>query len=211
MPALYPASAEAERPTGPAAAETSAPSLMCPRIRPFMPSSFMMNIMRSVLLPPICGPQLMPETSKGAGALQLPELVLQVATPLPCSPPTTKAPLISLGIMATHFASFRTSLGTPLSGEAVVMFCTVSVARESSELALLSFLSSSLACIRANAPKQEIRVVMKNLPRIFFRILNPPSYDLMSSIRWGGGGFTDNASVVSMVLGEFAAGGTVAS
>src|SRR6266576_2035277 len=164
MPALYPASAEAERPTGPAAAETSAPNLTWPFIRPFMPSSFMMNIIRSVLLPPICGPQLMPETENGAGALQLPELVLQVATPLPCSPPTTKAPLISLGITATQFAPFRTSFGTPLSGEADVMFCTVSVARESSELALLSSLSLSLACIKANAPKQEIRIVMKNLP-----------------------------------------------
>jgi hypothetical protein len=50
------------------------------------------------------------------------------------------------------------------------MFCTVSVARESSELALLSFLSLSLACINANAPKQEIRIVMKNLPQIAFRI-----------------------------------------
>src|SRR5579872_1818434 len=104
MPALYPASAEADRPTGPAAAETSAPSLMWPFIRPFIPSSFMTNITRSVLLPPICGPQLTPETANGAGELQLPLLVLQVATPSPCSPPTTNAPLISFGITATHLA-----------------------------------------------------------------------------------------------------------
>ena len=104
----------------------------------------MINIMRSVLLPPICGPQLMPETSNGAGELHVPELVLQVATPFPCSPPTTKAPLISVGITATHFAPLSTLFGTPLSGEAVVMFCTVSGARVSSSLA---FVLSFLACL----------------------------------------------------------------
>jgi len=31
-----------------------------------------MNITKSVVLPPICGPQLMPEISNGAGALQEP-------------------------------------------------------------------------------------------------------------------------------------------
>src|ERR1051326_6386245 len=44
MPAFNPASADAVRPTGPAAAETSALSLMWPCIKPVMPSSFMMNI-----------------------------------------------------------------------------------------------------------------------------------------------------------------------
>src|SRR5579863_2556004 len=98
-------------------------------MRPLMPSSFMMNIIRSVLLPPICGPQLTPETENGAGALQLLLLgVLQVATPVPCSPPITKAPLTSFGMTATHFAPSRTSLGTPLSGDEVVMLWTVAVA-----------------------------------------------------------------------------------
>src|ERR1041385_6404761 len=166
MPDLYPASAEALRPTGPAAADTSAPSLMWPFINPFMPSSFMMNIMRSVLLPPICGPQLMPDTSNGAGELQALVLVLQVATPLPCSPPITNAPFTSLGITATHLAPSRTVLGTPLSGEAVVMFCTVSVARCSSELpvVLLSFDVDS--CAHANAQKQQTSKPIAN-----FRLL----------------------------------------
>src|ERR1700746_3016225 len=79
------------------------------------------------------------------------------------------------------------------------MFCTVSVARESSELALLSLLS--LACIKTNAPKQEIRIVMKNLPRIVFRILS----SLAGSIRRTDAGFTGNEPVVSMVLREFGA------
>src|ERR1700740_898759 len=93
----------------------------------------MMNITRSVLLPPICGPQLIPETEKGAGALQELLAFLQVATPVPCSPPTTKAPFTSLGMTATHFAPSRTVLGTPLSGGASVMCCTVWVARANSE------------------------------------------------------------------------------
>src|SRR5437764_3514235 len=102
----------------------------------------MMNIMRSVLLPPICGPQLTPETENGAGALQVLLAVLQVATPLPCSPPTTKAPLTSFGITATHLAPCNTSFGTPLSGAADAMCCTVSVARWSSESAAALLLLS---------------------------------------------------------------------
>src|SRR5579862_2462858 len=116
-----------------------------------MPSWFMMNIIKSVLLPPICGPQLIPETENGAGALQS-LAVLHVATPLPCSPPTTNAPLTSFGITATHFAPSSTSLGTPLSGGAVVICCTVSVARASSELSALSFVFC--ACAITNEPRQ---------------------------------------------------------
>src|SRR5579859_1918131 len=162
MPAFNPASAEAVRPTGPAAADTSAPSLMWPCIRPVMPSSFMMNIIRSLLLPPICGPQLMPDTENGAGALHAFVLVLQVATPTPCSPPTMNAPLISLGITATHLAPSRTVLGTPRSGAAELMFCTVSVARCNSEFpaVLLSFDVDS--CAHANAQKQQTSKAIAN-------------------------------------------------
>src|SRR5205823_5447918 len=88
----------------------------------------MMNIIRPVLFPPICGPQLMPETENGAGELQLFEAVRQVATPVPCSPPTTKAAFTSFGITATHFAPSSTLLGTPLSGAVVLMCSTTSVA-----------------------------------------------------------------------------------
>src|SRR5579871_1758799 len=160
MPAFHPASAEACRPTGPATAETSAPTLKWPDIRSCMPWSFMMNITRSVLLPPICGPQLIPETENGAGALH-PEAARQVATPVPCSPPTTNAPFTSLGITATHFAPLSTSLGTPLSGDVVVRFCTVSVALCSSETFMLLELSSVfdceasvLVCAQAKTPRQ---------------------------------------------------------
>src|SRR5437660_8275513 len=114
IPAFQPASAEAVRPTGPAAADTSAPTLKWPEIRSFMPFSFIMNISRSVVLPPICAPQLIPEREKGAGGLHWP-LTRQVATPVPCSPPITNAPLTNLGITATHFAPSNTSFGIPLS------------------------------------------------------------------------------------------------
>src|SRR5437764_14916718 len=101
----------------------------------------MMNITKSVVLPPICGPQLMPEISNGAGALQVPAL-RQVATPVPCSPPTTNAPLVSLGTTATHFASENTLSGMPLS-PAVLILCTVLVASCSSDY--LPFSSESFA------------------------------------------------------------------
>src|SRR5262249_28103618 len=112
MPAFQPPSAEAERPAGPATAETSPPTLKWPDISLFMPSSFMMNINRSVSLPPICGPQLMPEVSNGAGELH-PDVVRHEATPRPCSPPTIKAPFFRRGMTATHFASCNTVCGTP--------------------------------------------------------------------------------------------------
>src|SRR5215468_5686619 len=118
----------------------------------------MMNIIRSVLFPPICGPQLTPDTENGAGALQRLFAERQVATPLPCSPPTTKAPFTSFGITATHFAPSSTSFGTPLSGDALVMCCTVSVARDNSELSAVLF--SSCACARMNEPRQNPKKAM---------------------------------------------------
>src|SRR5579863_8295215 len=77
-----------------------------------MPCWFMTIITRSLLWPPICQPMLPPERSKGAGALH-PELVRQVARPLPCSPPTMKAPLIMCGITAMHLAPASTESGMP--------------------------------------------------------------------------------------------------
>src|SRR5215469_1348722 len=168
MPALYPPSADADRPTGPAAAETSAPNLMWPFIKPCMPSLFMMNITKSVLLPPICGPKLTPETENGAGELQLPFVVRQVATPAPCSPPTTKAPLVSFGMTATHFAPWSTSFGTPLSAGTLVMFCTVSLARVSSSLAFV--LSPLRAWAHTNATRLEASTANANFPLVRFGI-----------------------------------------
>src|SRR5215472_2046044 len=143
MPAFHPPSTEACRSSGPAAADTSAPTLKWPDIKSFILCSFMMNIRRSVLFPPICGPQLMPETENGAGAPHFPSLVRQVAPPVPCSPPTTNAPFTSFGITATHFAPSRTCFGTPLSGAAPLIYSTVSVAFCSSEGPPLLFSSVS--------------------------------------------------------------------
>src|SRR5215469_3397747 len=169
IPALYPPSADADRPTGPAAAEMSAPNLMWPFIKPCMPSSFMMNIIRSVLLPPICGPKLTPETENGAGELQLPFVVRQVATPAPCSPPTMRAPFASFGMTATHFAPWSTSLGTPLSAGALVMLCTVSVARVSSTLAFV--LSPLRACAQTNATRLDASKANASFPFVRFGIV----------------------------------------
>ena len=119
----------------------------------------MMNISKSLLLPPICGPQLMPETENGAGALQLFVLVRHVATPVPCSPPTTKAPFTSFGMTATHFAPSRTCFGTPLSGAVALMCSTTSVACCNSELpaVLASFwlaLEVWSLCAQTKVPRQ---------------------------------------------------------
>src|SRR6202162_5755046 len=77
------------RPTGPAAAEASAPILNLLESILSIPLSFMTSMTTSIASPPICNPQLPPVTEKGAGALH-PELVRQVAIPLPCRPPKTK-------------------------------------------------------------------------------------------------------------------------
>src|SRR5579863_4612442 len=75
-------SAAVSRPTGPAAADASAPSLNLLERRCCIPLSFVTIITRSTACPPSCNPQLPPVTVIGAGALQ-PFDVLHVATPLP--------------------------------------------------------------------------------------------------------------------------------
>src|SRR5262252_10679384 len=142
----------------------------------------MMNIIRSVLLPPICGPQLMPETENGAGGLHRLSGVLQVATPFPCSPPTTNAPFISFGMTATHLAPSSTLLGTPLSGDAVVMFFTVSVARSSSDP--FAALFSSCACASTNEPRQHTKNAMTNLPFVTPGIAYLLAISIRSTARW---------------------------
>src|SRR5690349_19874376 len=112
MAAFQPASADPERPTGPAATEAPAPTLKWPNMSWSMPCWFITIITRSLLWPPICQPMLPPEMSNGAGALH-PELVRQEASPLPCSPPTMNAPLIMWGITAMHLAPVRTESGMP--------------------------------------------------------------------------------------------------
>jgi len=70
------------RPTGPAAAEASAPTLNLLFNSCVMPCWFITSITRSIACPPICKPQLPPSTTNGAGALHWP-LLRQVATPRP--------------------------------------------------------------------------------------------------------------------------------
>src|SRR5437868_2588137 len=137
----------------------------------------MMNITRSVVLPPICGPQLMPEISNGAGALQAPPL-RQVATPVPCSPPTTNAPLVSLGITATHFASENTLSGMPLS-PAVFILCTVLVASCSSDW--LPFSSESLAQLTTAVHNQLTTAVHNKIDNKTVLMSIPPGSSSVSS------------------------------
>jgi hypothetical protein len=87
----------------------------------------MTSMTTSIASPPICNPQLPPVTEKGAGALH-PELVRQVAIPLPWRPPKTKPILIIEGITATHFAEPRSSSGIPLSGVPMISSNTVAAA-----------------------------------------------------------------------------------
>src|SRR2546430_11417073 len=83
----------------------------------------MISITRSTASPPICNPQLPPATVIGAGALQ-PDLVRQVATPLPWFPPIPR-PILSIeGTTAIHCASPRTLSGIPLSGVDMISFST---------------------------------------------------------------------------------------
>src|SRR5437899_1456438 len=70
--------------------------------------------------PPSCKPQLPPVIEIGAGALQDPFSVRQVATPLPWFPPKPTAILIIDGITAMHFAFFITLSGMALSFTAII-------------------------------------------------------------------------------------------
>src|ERR1039458_4118453 len=115
------------RPTGPAEAAASAPSLnlfLSMSCRPFW---FMAMRTRSVDWPPICQPKLPPASCTKTGALH-PLGVRQVETPWPYCAPTTKAPLLYAGMMVTQDAPARMPRGTPLSGVAMISFITASAA-----------------------------------------------------------------------------------
>src|ERR1035438_1937924 len=63
----------------------------------------------------------------GAGALQ-PDVVRQVAPPVPCLPPKPTAIFTMEGITAIHFASRMTLSGIALSGVAMTSFKTLAEA-----------------------------------------------------------------------------------
>ena len=67
-----------------------------------MPSSFMTNIIKSVDLPPICGPKLAPETE---GRRRAPARARPAGSyTITVLPPTRNAPFTSFGITATNLA-----------------------------------------------------------------------------------------------------------
>src|ERR1700756_1115197 len=74
--------------------------------------------------PPSCRPQLPPVIVIGAGALQTPASVRQVATPLPWLPPKPIAIFTIDGMTAIHFASRITLSGIALSGVAMISSST---------------------------------------------------------------------------------------
>src|SRR6185437_8892408 len=145
------------RPTGPAAAEASAPILNLLASIFSMPWSFITSMTTSMASPPICKPQLPPVTVKGAGALH-PEVVRQVATPLPCRPPKTKPILTIDGMTARHFAESSSSSGIPLSGVPIISSKTVAAASirltcsDGSSAATASVLTRTAAVSIANIP-----------------------------------------------------------
>src|ERR1700733_3540436 len=118
-------SAAASAPTGPAAAEASAPSLNLLASRCCIPWSLVTIITRSTAWPPSCSPQLPPVIVIGAGALHVPLSVRHVATPLPWLPPKPTAIFTMEGTTAMHFASFITLSGIALSGVAIISFKTL--------------------------------------------------------------------------------------
>src|SRR5579864_6710932 len=130
-------SAPASRPTGPAAADSSAPNLNLLASRCCMPCSFVTTMTKSIAWPPSCKPQLPPVMVIGAGALH-PCSVRQVATPLPWLPPNPTAIFTIDGITAMHFASLITLSGTALSGVAMISSSTLAEASMRLEMSDLS-------------------------------------------------------------------------
>src|SRR2546423_4937525 len=111
----------------------------------------MISITRSTASPPICNPQLPPATAIGAGALQ-PDLVRQVATPLPWFPPIPRPTLSIEGTTAIHFASPRTLSGIPLSGADMISFKTFAALSKRLAMSDLS-LSSAAHVVLARISK----------------------------------------------------------
>src|SRR5215471_4295216 len=75
---------------------------------------------RSIACPPSWRPQLPPVIVTGAGALQAPDSVRQVAIPLPWFPPNPTAIFTIDGITAMHLALFITLSGIALSFTAMI-------------------------------------------------------------------------------------------
>src|ERR1017187_8669744 len=141
------------RPTGPAEAAASAPSLtlfLSMSCRPFW---FMAMRTRSVDWPPICQPKLPPASCTKTGALH-PLGVRQVETPWPYWAPTTKAPFLYAGMTVTQDAPARMPRGTPLSGVAMISFITAwaAVRRSSSFDLSASWAKLGSAMVRRAMP-----------------------------------------------------------
>src|SRR6185437_5571364 len=150
---LMSVSAPASRPTGPAAAEASAPSLNLLLRRWCMPDSFITTSTRSTAWPPNCRPQLPPVIVMGAGALQ-PFPVRQLAIPLPWLPPNPTAIFTMEGITAMHCALPMTLSGIALSGVAIISSKTF--AEASIRLAMSDLLFSSAAQLALTSTEQRL-------------------------------------------------------
>src|SRR3974390_2548546 len=121
-------SADAVRPTGPAAADASAPNLTLLDRTEFAPFSFMTNRTKSVSSPPIWRPMPPPSKANIAGALHGPPKVApfrHVMPPRPYSPATINPAFLTDGYTTTHAALSRRSRGIPLSGVPRISFNTV--------------------------------------------------------------------------------------
>src|SRR5262249_37736724 len=126
--------AVAPRPTGPAAIEASAPSVTLFESSFSTPRLFITTRTSSVDCTPACSPMLPLVRSMKIGGPQ-PLACLQLRTPDPDSPPTTKPAFLSDGITTTHSALLQMASGIPLSGAFRIS--------ESAAVALLTCLMSS--------------------------------------------------------------------
>ena len=108
-------SADVVRPTGPAAAIASPPTvnLLFSKSR-FAPRSFITSITTSVSDPPIWKPTLPPSTLTAPGALHPPPALRQVTKPRPYFAPTINAPLLTPGTTIAHSALSNRSCGNRL-------------------------------------------------------------------------------------------------
>ena len=89
--------AAASRPTGPAAAAASAPSVNLPRNRPCTLLRVLKTNTISVTCRPICQPTLPPVSVTKAGGRQKPRSSRTMTIPRPCRTPSTNPPFTKVG------------------------------------------------------------------------------------------------------------------
>jgi hypothetical protein len=107
----------------------SAPSVNFPFMIPSMLFVLLKTRMTSVDWAPICHPMLPPVMLTNTGLLHPARFSRMRSTPRPWRPPTTNPTLITPGITAMPWASWRRLGGIPFSGMAVISSSTSTAVR----------------------------------------------------------------------------------